>query len=44
MTSSYKITVRGPVPPDLARRIAEAHAQALKGRPMPQSDGQKTAP
>ncbi len=26
----YVITVRGSVPPDLARKLAEAHAQALK--------------
>lgn len=27
---NYVVTVRGPVPPALAQRIAEAHAVALK--------------
>ena len=29
---SYAVTIRGPVPPDLAHKIAEAHAQALKSK------------
>lgn len=26
----YAITVRGPLPPDLAERVAEVHATAIK--------------
>lgn len=28
--SDYTVTIRGPLPSDLAQRIAEAHAAALK--------------
>ena len=28
----YHVVVRGPLPPDLAQRIAEAHAAALKAQ------------
>lgn len=39
----YSVTTKGTPPPDLAQRIAEAHAQALKNlaQPRPQTDGQK---
>ena len=29
----YTITVRGPVPPDLTRKLAEAHALAIQKKP-----------
>ena len=31
--SDYVITVRGAIPPDLAQRIAEAHALAIQKEP-----------
>lgn len=31
--SDYTVTVRGTVPPDLAQRIAEAHAVAIQKEP-----------
>ncbi|GEM_PF-4205525 len=30
--SGYVVTVRGPIPPDLGRKLAEAHAAAIRGR------------
>ena len=30
---TYSVTVRGAVPPDLAQRIAEAHALAIQKKP-----------
>lgn len=32
MSGSYAVSVRGPVPPDLARKIASAHAEAVARR------------
>lgn len=29
MSSDYTVTIRGPVPADLARKLAEAHAEAI---------------
>ncbi|MDO8751589.1 MAG: hypothetical protein Q7K03_10690 [Dehalococcoidia bacterium] len=42
---TYTVTAKN-VPADLAQRIAEAHAQALKNLvlPQPKADGQKPAP
>ena len=31
--AKYQVTVRGPVPADLDRKIAEAHASAIRNRP-----------
>jgi len=28
--AKYQVTVRGPLPPNLGRRLAEAHAAAVK--------------
>ena len=40
MSGNYTITIRGPVPPDLALRVAQAHVAALKATPRPQEDTQ----
>ena len=37
----YTGVLRGPVPPELAQRIAEAHAQAVMARPPPRASQQQ---
>jgi len=31
--TTYEVSIRGPVPPDMAKRIAEAHALAIQKKP-----------
>jgi len=35
---SYIVTIRGAIPPDLTRKLAEAHAEAIGRSPRPQAD------
>lgn len=38
MKVSYSVSVRGPVPPDLAERLAQAHAAAVVAAQKPQRE------
>jgi hypothetical protein len=40
----YNIVVKGGPPPDLPRRLAEAHAEAIVRRPRPQREACEELP
>jgi hypothetical protein len=41
--STYVVSIRGPVPPDLAQRVAKAHAAAVKAMSRPSAPSKKGA-